>query len=114
MNELVERLSKGSHPVVVSLRPDNSLENLQAAIKRRYVHIKFTDTQGGTELGVRLDESASNWQEADFTDGKGTIQLVGDLTLNYEKVKCLADIDLETLAGQGHLNVLQTSADPSI
>lgn len=28
---------------------------------------------------------------------------MGDLSLDYTKVRCVADIDLKTLAGQGHL-----------
>jgi hypothetical protein len=31
------------------------------------------------------------------------VHLVGGLTLNYVKVRSIADIDLGTLAGQGHL-----------
>jgi hypothetical protein len=28
------------------------------------------------------------------------------VTLNYRKVKCIADIDLKTLVGQGHLELV--------
>lgn len=110
MNELVQRLAQGNHPVEVSLRPERTAQALKESIDRGVVHIKFTDTKGGTELGVRLDPEASNLQEADFDNQTGKVNLVGNLTLNYEKVRCLADLDLQTLAGQGHLEPIEQVA----
>lgn len=105
-NDLVQRLSAGEHPVEVSLRPEKNAQALKACIDRGYVHIKFTNTQGGTELGVRLDKDASNFRDADFAGQRGHLRLVGGLTLDYVKVRCIADIDLSTLAGKGHLERL--------
>lgn len=107
MNELVQTLATGNHPVEVSLRPDQSVQALKESIDRGYVHIKFSSTKGGTELGVGLDTEASNLQEADFESQTGRVHLVGNLTLNYQKVKCIADIDLQTLTGQGHLEPIE-------
>lgn len=102
-HDLVDRLSKGSHPVEVSLRPEKNLRAFKESIARRYVHIKFIDTKGGTELGVSIDGDAIDPRLADLNDPSGTVHLVGDLTLDYKKVRCHADIDLETLTGRGHL-----------
>lgn len=107
MNELVQRLSQGNHPVEASLRPEKTVAALKESIDREYVHIKFTNTQGGTDLGVRLDREASNFNAADFEQQTGKVHLVGNLTLNYVKVRCVADIDLETLAGVGHLEPIE-------
>ena len=63
---LVQRLAQGRHPIVVGLRPDKSVKALQESIDRGYVHIKFTATKGGTELGVRLDTAACDFSRADF------------------------------------------------
>jgi hypothetical protein len=68
-----------------------------------YVHVKFTETKGGTELGVRLDRETTDLSKADFENGKGKAHLEGDLTLDYVKVRCIADINLKTLTGKGHL-----------
>jgi len=103
---LVTRLSQGSHPVVAGLRPEKSVQALKEAIDRGYVHVKFTDTRGGTELGVRLDPAACDVSRADFANQSGTVYLEGGLTLDYVKVRCIAAIDLTTLAGQGHLKIL--------
>jgi len=35
--------------------------------------------------------------------GSAEIKLVGDLTLDYVRVTCVARIDLATLEGEGHL-----------
>jgi len=107
MNELVKQLSEGFHPVEVSLRPEKTSTALKESIDRGYVHIKFTNTKGGTELGVRLDKDALNLNNADFKNQTGEVHLVGNLTLNYVKVRCIADIDLKTLEGKGHLEPLQ-------
>jgi uncharacterized protein YbdZ (MbtH family) len=100
---LVERLCEGDHTVEVALRPERSAASFKAAIDREYVHIKFTQTRGGTELGVRLDQEASDFSAADFQNGTGTAHVEGNLTLDYVKVKCIADIDLSTLTGRGRL-----------
>ena len=98
---LVDRLSEGDHPVEVSLRPEPSVRLFKEAIDRNYVHIRFTDTQGGTELGVRL--AACDFSQADFENGVGQIHLEGTLTLDYVTVRCIADIDLSCLKGTGRL-----------
>jgi uncharacterized protein YbdZ (MbtH family) len=103
---LVQRLAQGSHPVAASLRPDKSVQALQECIDRGYVHIEFTATKGGTVLGVRLDTAACDFSRADFAAQTGTVHLEGGLTLDYVKVRCIADIDLTTLAGQGHLEIV--------
>jgi hypothetical protein len=111
MNELVERLSQGEHPIEAGLRPKKTVTAFKESIDRGYVHIKFTGTKGGTELGVRLDTEASNLQEANFNSEVGQVHLVGNLTLNYEKVRCIADIDLKTLEGKAHLEPVSDSVN---
>ena len=107
LDELVTRLAKGDHAVEVGLRPEKTAEAFKAAIDRGYVHIKFTETKGGTELGVRLDTQASDWTQANFSQATGSVHVEGTLTLNYVKVRCVADINLKTLTGTGHLVILE-------
>jgi hypothetical protein len=102
MDELVQRLSQGEHPVEITIRPERTPKLLKECLDRGYVHVKFTNTRGGTELGVRLDRAASDLG-ADLDTGAGRLKLVGDLTLNYVKVRCVADVDVATYEGQGHL-----------
>ena len=102
-NDLVSRLSEGDHPVEASLRPEKTVQIFKERIDLGHLHIKFTDTKGGTELGVRLDKDAIDLSKADFEAGKGTAHLEGKLTLNYIPVRCIVDIDLTSLAGQGRL-----------
>jgi hypothetical protein len=35
------------------------------------------------------------------------VHLEGGLILDYVKVRCIADIDLTSLAGQGHLAIVE-------
>jgi uncharacterized protein YbdZ (MbtH family) len=103
IRSLVDRLCEGDQEIEVGLRPEKSVKLFKAAVDRDYIHIKFVQTQGGTELGFRLDRSASDFRAADFENEKGTVHVEGGLTLDYIRVKCVADIDLSTLAGKGRL-----------
>jgi hypothetical protein len=105
MDELVARLSSRLHNVQAEVLP-NSPQGLKESLDRGYVHIKFTETRGGTELGVSVDASASDLTAANFESASGRAHIVGGLTLNYEKVRCIADIDVATLQGQGRLEPL--------
>ncbi len=107
MNELVQRLAEGDHPVIVG-GPQPSLAELRQRVEEMgYVFIKFTDTHGGTDLGVRVDKAATNTSQANFETEQGTVHIEGTLTLNYVKIRCIADIDLATLQGTGHLVILE-------
>lgn len=49
MDEFVQRLSEGDHPIVPGRA--KSAEELRQQIEGGYVLLKFTATNGGTELG---------------------------------------------------------------
>jgi hypothetical protein len=107
MDDLVQRLSEGNHKVVVG-GPQATLEEFRRRVEdMSYVFIKFIETRGGTDLGVRVDKSATRSDGASFENATGTVHVEGTLTLNYVKVRCVADIDLATLQGTGRLVVLE-------
>jgi len=91
VDDLVERLCTGKHPVQVER------ERLEEALEDGYVHVTFTGTRGGTELGVELDPAAT-------VKTPDRLQLAGELTLNFVKVRCSVDVDRATLAGEGWLD----------
>lgn len=99
LNDLVERLTK-EHEIECA-RPEKTAEALKECIDRDYVHVMFKAT--GTELGIQLYRPECMFEDADFEKSKGKVHLTGGLTLNYDKVKCIADIDLGTCEGKGHL-----------
>ena len=102
-SDLVTRLSQGEHPVEANLRNERTALALKERIEQGYFPLKFTDTFGGTELGVKLDPGSVDLSGADFDNQSGMVHLEGGLTLNYVKVRCIADLNLETLTGKGHL-----------
>lgn len=106
INELVQRLSEGKHEVVIGHR-DEQYEEIKQRIEDGYIHIKFTQTRGGTELGINVDLNNTNVKELDFTNGKGMLHVEGTTNLNYNQVRCIADIDLETRKGEGFLQVVK-------
>jgi Core binding factor beta subunit len=111
MNELTERLATGDHPVTVG-GPQPSLEDLQYRIDEvGWIHVKFTDTRGGTDLGIKLDTEGTDLSKADWEKGTGSIHVEGNLTLNWDPVRLIADIDLSTLNGTGHLELREEPAE---
>jgi uncharacterized protein YbdZ (MbtH family) len=110
---LVDRLCEGDHLVEVGLRPERTARLFKEAIDRNYVHIKFTQTKGGTEVGFRLDRDTSVFGAADFESGTGIAHVEGNLILDYASVKCVADIDLSTLQGKGRLVIRDSQKSSS-
>ena len=106
-DDLVAFLSEGDHPVQASAQ---SVEHFLERIKGGYVNIKFTDTRGGTEIGVRLDAAASDMSGADIEGYKGNVRIAGNLTLNYQPVRLVAEVALETLMGSGRLQLQRSGA----
>src|SRR6185295_17702332 len=74
---LVDKLCEGVHPVEAGLRPEKTVQLFKEAIDRDYVHVKFTDTRGGTELGFGLDRDACDFSQADFENGTGKVHVEG-------------------------------------
>ena len=105
MNELVTRLTNGLHPIVAERSA--SAQELREQIGRGFVLLKFPNTRGGTELGSQLDMQQTRLDGADFDSGTGNVRLVGNLTLNYDKVQLVADIDLSSLKGTGQLVLIE-------
>src|SRR5215212_685307 len=103
MSELVNKLASGKHPVEPVVRPQLTPAAFKESVQRGYVHLKFTETIGGTELGVNLDTDGADLQQADFDTGRGQVTLRGSLTLDYVPVKCIAVIELPDLKGHGWL-----------
>jgi hypothetical protein len=102
MNELTQRLSVDQPVVMGGFEP--TVEELHDRVgEMGYVLIKFTETRGGTELGFPLDRDAADLSGADFDQGSGTVHVEGNLTLNDDPVRCIANLDLATLKGTGRL-----------
>ena len=105
INELVQRLSEGKHEVVIGHR-DEPYEEIKERIEDGYIHIKFTQTRGGTELGINVDLNSTNVKDLDFNKGEGFLHIEGTTNLNYNAVRLIADIDLASRKGEGCLEVV--------
>lgn len=72
------------------------------------VPILFEETE--TEIGIYLDKENCDLAGGDFANGRGTVHLEGVITLNDEKVRCIADVDLGDLRGKGRLELVEENA----
>lgn len=109
MNELTQRLAV-DQPIVVG-GADPTVEELRNRTgEMGYVLVKFTQTRGGTEVGFHLDREATDISAADFDSGTGTLHVEGELVLNGDPVRCVADIDLPSLTGSGRLALREIAA----
>ncbi len=111
MNELVRFLCTGDHPVEVSARV-KTREGVKEAVELGQVLVMFTDTKGGTEIGIPIDHARSDLRALEGDNGSSEVRLVGDLTLDYVPVTCIARIDLTTMKGEGHLEVREEQTGP--
>ena len=109
MDELTQRLSV-NQPIIMG-GADPTVEELRERTgEMGYMLVKFTETRGGTELGFPLDRDASDLGNANFDEGTGTVHVEGNLVLNDDPVRFIADIDLATLRGTGRLAVEEPAA----
>jgi uncharacterized protein YbdZ (MbtH family) len=106
-DDLVSRLAAQNQAVEIVVRPPGDVKAFQSRLEQGYVHVSFPATRGGTQLGVNVDKSALRMTNADFEQRKGIVHLEGGLTLNYQKVRVIADINLETLTGEGKLHLME-------
>lgn len=102
MNELTQRLTI-EQPVVMGGWEPTAEELRNRVGEMGYVLIKFTETRGGTELGFPLDRDTTDLRAADFDTAAGTVHVEGNLILNDDPVRCIADLNLATLKGTGRL-----------
>ena len=106
MDDLVAKLISCKQEIVLETSTENLLELEERLKNTKFVFVTFSQTRGGTELGINLDDSLTLLDGADFKQGIGNIRIVGTCELNYHKVKCIGDIDLATRKGNGHLEVI--------
>jgi hypothetical protein len=105
MDDLVEQLLN-KQPIDFESRTESMEEVKERLIEMKFVFVTFTETNGGTELGIDVDLNLTDIANADFDQGAGTIRVVGTCKLNYQKVRCIAEVDLSTKKGTGYLEPL--------
>ena len=103
---MVKRLSEGKHEVIIGHR-DEPYDEIKQRIEDGYIHVKFTQTKGGTELGINVDLDKTNVEDLDFDKGEGSLHIEGTTNLNYNEVRCVSDIDLKTRKGEGYLEIIK-------
>lgn len=111
MDNLIERLLQKQ--LIDFESRTNTLEEVKERLTEiKFVFVTFTETRGGTELGIDVDLDLTNIENTDFKKGSGIIHVVGTCILNYQKVRCIADVDLSTKKGTGYLEPLDSDGNP--
>lgn len=108
INELVKKLSENKHEVTIGHRNESD-EEIKKRIEDGYIHIKFTQTNGGTELGINIDSNNTNVKELDFNKKGMILHIEGTTRLNYNTVRCIAEINLTSRKGEGYLQGIDAS-----
>ena len=80
-------------------------DKLKRAAENGYVLVKFSGTQGGTELGANVKNDDARCQVS-FDEQAKTATIRGRLKLDFTPVHLLATINLETFQGTGRLEVV--------
>jgi len=81
------------------------LDRLKRAVEIGYVLVKFTETQGGTELGGNLKKVEYNCF-GEINENENILRMKGFLKLDYTPVLLHATVQLDTFQGTGFLEVL--------
>jgi hypothetical protein len=97
MNELLKFLLQGPHPVIASRV--KSVDELKRGLDQGYLLVRFTDSDGETELSLRVLPENVNSSSSD------TIYIAGDLILDYTKVRCEIDLQLPAMDGVGTMHI---------
>jgi uncharacterized protein YbdZ (MbtH family) len=103
---VVEKLSHGYHPVEIIGVGEDPLRRLRERIELGHVMVRFPETRGGTELGIRFDPKGLELAGCNLDAGTGELRLRGELTLDGTRVRVHADIDVSRMAGRGRLEIL--------
>ena len=92
---LLASLAEGCCEASLSNTPelDNSLEHLK---KTGYAHISFSLESGKTNLFFKVDE-----ENSELSGEK--IHLEGEIILDFCPVRCIVDLDRDSLLGKGRL-----------
>lgn len=80
-------------------------DKLKRAAENGYVLVKFTGTQGGTELGANVKNDDPKCKVT-FDDAARTATIQGRLKLDFTPVHLHAVINLDNFQGKGHLEVV--------
>lgn len=102
MNDVVEFLTQGLHPIEFETRTSN-YDDIKNRIQKGFVYVKFTDTRGGTELGINVDSTKTSNFEDCLSNGQNMLHLEGVCKLNYKPVRCIIDVNVSTRKGEGRL-----------
>ncbi|MEU3650024.1 hypothetical protein AB0E59_42125 [Lentzea sp. NPDC034063] len=105
MDALVQQLCTAEHDITASRI--GSVDELRGSLGRGYLLLEFEGTRGGTELGVRLDDEAVNHAANDLDREAAVVRLTGGLRLNQVDVRCVAELNVETMRGTGRLTVVE-------
>lgn len=103
---VVEVLSRGDHHVEIVGLGEDPPRRLRERIELGHVMVRFPETRGGTELGVRFDPKALDLTGCDLEGRKGMLMLQGNLTLDGTRVCVNAKIDVASMVGRGWLEIL--------
>ncbi len=103
--DLVKKLLV-KQPIEFESRTDTLEELKERLLEMKFVFVTFTQTKGKTELGIDVDLDLTETKNADLDKGAGNIKVVGTCELDYQKVRCVADVDLSTKKGSGYLALL--------
>lgn len=103
MTELVQRLLRVQQRIELGLRPEKSIEVLRECIGRGLVHVKFLDTRGPTEVGIRLEPTGMEGITGRADESGASIRLIGSFRLDSVQIRCIAEVDLHTMMGTASL-----------
>jgi len=106
MDKLLHFLSQGDHPVKVILKPKETLDEFISCMERGFLNVLFSDTQGGTEVGIVISQSSLEYGDIDQSTQNISIQ--GECGLNFNKIKISMELSLTDYTGLAQVRILES------
>lgn len=103
MDNLVSFLITRQQPVRAVLKPDETLEEFVACMRRKFINIIFTDTKGDAEIGIRITNASMKTEE--ISKNVNSISLQGECSLNFEKINVKISLSLVDFRGVAEVTV---------
>lgn len=103
---LVSRLTKEKRRFEFVSANELSRDLIKQSIKRGVVHFRIPDTDGGTVIGLVIDEAKAKECVASIDAGCEELSIVGRFTLDYMNAVCKLSANLSSFDGQCQIDLV--------
>src|SRR5690606_33329785 len=92
-DNLVEKLCQGEHEIIFDSHI-KTLDALKAQLNDKFLYINFINTQGGTSVGMNVDDCSFKKDETGLDQ---LLSISGHFSLNLTDLKCSISVEIKSM-----------------